>query len=91
MEEGRLEASSWEGKSGKGRQWSYPMGGRWGSLPLHVPPPAHRGVDESEGDFPGGNLSPSWPMQDRTRQLAEMLLAGDMIRLAVGVEGWCGV
>lgn len=55
------------------------------------PPPAHRGVDESEGDFPGGNLSPSWPMQDRTRQLAEMLLAGDMIRLAVGVEGWCGV
>lgn len=56
-----------------------------------APPPAHRGVDESEGDFPGGNLSPSWPMQDRTRQLAEMLLAGDMIRLAVGVEGWCGV
>lgn len=68
-----------------------PDGRAVGQPPSPCAPPAHRGVDESEGDFPGGNLSPSWPMQDRIRQLAKMLLAGDMIMLEVGVEARCGV
>lgn len=66
MEEGSLGASSWEGKNGEGRQQSFLMGGRWDSLHVHMPlsPRASRG-DEVEGDFPGGNLSLSWPVQSR--------------------------